>query len=418
LMDTDGTVNATGTGVSFCTCAESLANGVASLVQSLGGVAIIRTKIPHYTYNGQRLEGQLAYIVHICMPPSLNPFYLPRKANRVVAKSKYPPSRLICKIEKLSQVEECYCISIKHPEQLYVTDNYIVTHNTWIFQQAIQQQPNFAQMAASTGIAGVNLGTTTINQVLKYYNTESLYDSYQSGLLQKYLRLVRKHYRNLVLDENSMVPFQQIDLILWALDEINQDVEDNERLGLILVGDYAQLPPVPGNLIVAGKPVLTKDGQRNVKEPTPWGFKSELWSRFDEPGHTIKLEKVYRQSDATFLAGINAIRRGVGSIGVSHLVAAGVEFTKELDNHFDGTTIVGKNEEVDRVNKIRLQQLPGKALALPSTRWWASSIKGWKQPSEWNFIPEQLELKVGAYVMCLANQKDPESGEIICAYRS
>jgi len=183
-----------------------------------------------------------------------------------------------------------YAAILDHLDNIRTTAKHPVAYvtggagcgKTYVFKKALEERPGFAQLAASTGIAGVNLGTTTINQVLKYFNTESLYDAYQSGLLQKHLRQVRKYNRFLVVDETSMIPYQQLDLFLWALDEINDDVEDDERLGLVLVGDFCQLPPVPGNLIVAGKPVLTKDGQRNVKEPTPWAFKSELWERFTE----------------------------------------------------------------------------------------------------------------------------------------
>jgi hypothetical protein len=290
------------------------------------------------------------------------------------------------------------------------------TGKTYLIKQAIQINPRFAKLAASTGIAGINLGTTTINQVLKYFNTASLQDNYQSGLLQKQLREVRERHRFLVLDEGSMTPYQQLDLIVDGLDEINADVELENRLGLIIVGDFAQLPPVPGPLILpGGKPKLDSQG-REVKEPTPWMFKSEYWqSRFDAEGHTVKLEKIYRQSDPTFLNGINAIRRGVGSVGVTYLQQAGVEFARDLDNHFEGTTIVAKNEEVDRVNKIRLRQLPGEVTHIPSTRWWAGQVRGYDQPGEWKYIPERLELKPGAYVMLLANKVEPLTRQIIYA---
>lgn len=36
----------------------------------------------------------------------------------------------ISSIEKLDQKENCTCIMIDHPDHLYITDNYIVTHNT------------------------------------------------------------------------------------------------------------------------------------------------------------------------------------------------------------------------------------------------------------------------------------------------
>jgi hypothetical protein len=154
---------------------------------------------------------------------------------------------------------------IDHFERLRCTAKYPVfyltgqagTGKTYTIKQAIEQQPNFAQLAASTGIAGVNLGTTTINQVLKYFNTDSLLDSYQSGQLTMNLRKVRKYNKFLVIDEASMIPHQQLDIFLWALDEINNDVEDDERLGLILIGDFC---------LGYGTKVMMADGSLKVVE--------------------------------------------------------------------------------------------------------------------------------------------------------
>jgi len=302
----------------------------------------------------------------------------------------------------------------KHP--VFYFTGQAGTGKSYVLNNAMARDPKFAQLAATTGIAALNIDATTIHRVLGFRDTDSLYDAYQSGLVCKRLRMVRKYFRFLVIDEVSMMPYQQLDMILWALDEINADVEDADRLGLILVGDMAQLPPIPGDLIVKGKRVPTKVANKFVREPTPWIFKSELWPRFEEPGHMIKLEKIWRQSDQTFLNGINAVRKGLGTTGVGYLVAAGVEFTRELDQYFEGTTIVGKNEEVDRVNKFRLSKLPGQKYEIPSTRWWLSEFKPKAaQPNGWNNIPPVLELKLDAYVMLLVNSKDPITGEMIWA---
>jgi hypothetical protein len=80
LMDTDGYVSANGIAVEFSTSSPGLADDVASLVQSLGGVVRRREKI----IVGYRK----AYTLAICMPANINPFLLSRKANRVVPKSK------------------------------------------------------------------------------------------------------------------------------------------------------------------------------------------------------------------------------------------------------------------------------------------------------------------------------------------
>ena len=42
------------------------------------------------------------------------------------------PYRYITHIEKLAKKEECQCIMVGSEEHLYITDNFIVTHNTEI----------------------------------------------------------------------------------------------------------------------------------------------------------------------------------------------------------------------------------------------------------------------------------------------
>jgi phosphate starvation-inducible protein PhoH len=64
------------------------------------------------------------------MPPNINPFYLPRKANLVVPKSKYKPVRYITNIELIGN-KECQCILVDNKSHLYLTNNFIVTHNTF-----------------------------------------------------------------------------------------------------------------------------------------------------------------------------------------------------------------------------------------------------------------------------------------------
>src|SRR5438445_787327 len=48
---------------------------------------------------------------------------------------------------------------------------------TYTAREIINENPTFAIMAATTGIAGVNLDTTTINALLKYFDTNSLRES-------------------------------------------------------------------------------------------------------------------------------------------------------------------------------------------------------------------------------------------------
>lgn len=130
LMDTDGTVKKTGE-ASFCTVSEQLAKDVIELVKSLGGRATLRLRPVRYgerLINGRQIQGNHpSYEFTISLPEGINPFYQSRKAERF--QCKYMHGVCIQDFEYVG-TKECQCILIDHPEHLYVTDNYLVTHNT------------------------------------------------------------------------------------------------------------------------------------------------------------------------------------------------------------------------------------------------------------------------------------------------
>jgi uracil-DNA glycosylase family 4 len=131
LMDTDGTINEFGSAIEFSTSSEQLANDVIFLVRSLGGIANMTDRIPKYEYKGEIREGKKSYRVFINIR-QLNPFKLTRKAERWERwdkKTRYDLARNIISIEKSREVE-CQCISVNSEDHLYVTDDFILTHNT------------------------------------------------------------------------------------------------------------------------------------------------------------------------------------------------------------------------------------------------------------------------------------------------
>ena len=129
LMDTDGWISSDGKIIQYTTISEQLKDGVKFLVQSLGGIAYESTKIPIYSYKGEKFNGQLAYTLTINLPNEIVPFRLGRKVIKCKPKHKYLPNRGIKSIEYIRD-EECQCIHIDHPDHLYMTNDFIVTHNT------------------------------------------------------------------------------------------------------------------------------------------------------------------------------------------------------------------------------------------------------------------------------------------------
>lgn len=264
------------------------------------------------------------------------------------------------------------------PVRCVFTSGAAGTGKTYHWKERIRLDPSEGVLCATTGIAGVNLGTVTINSLLKYYDTESLLNAYVSGRLVRRLANLATAYRNLVCDEVSMMPAEQLDTLYRAVQEANRRKKvvkvNPDGLGIVLVGDFAQLPPIKAR----------------------WLFEADCWDEFE--AGTQKLTKNWRQGDGVFLDAINALRAGEGERGASLLGSTTAEFSQSLDLHFPGTTIMAKNDEVDRFNWQALQRVRGEKFSVNSKRWSAG-----RPPSEWKNIPERVELKIGAYVMILAN---------------
>jgi predicted ribonuclease YlaK len=129
LLDTDGYISIRGTDIIFTTISEKLAKNVEFLVQSLGGVCKTQKKQKQYTYKNIKKNGQPSYDVRIILPNETVPFRLERKKNRLRNRTQKLPSRFIEEIIEIGQ-KECQCISVDAPDHLYVTDNFILTHNT------------------------------------------------------------------------------------------------------------------------------------------------------------------------------------------------------------------------------------------------------------------------------------------------
>jgi hypothetical protein len=131
LLDTDGYCSKSGV-VEYYSISESLANDVKDLVLSLGGFSKIRLKKNvGYKKNGEFIKCNDCYVVSISLPEKLNInlFKLTRKQDLVRNRVKYSLSKFIKEVNHIGY-EETKCIMIESSDHLYITDNYIVTHNS------------------------------------------------------------------------------------------------------------------------------------------------------------------------------------------------------------------------------------------------------------------------------------------------
>jgi ATP-dependent DNA helicase PIF1 len=183
--------------------------------------------------------------------------------------------------------------------------------------------------------------------------------------MQKNLARIRKQVRRIVIDECSMLDPKVFEMLVRECQKAD--------LGIVLVGDFFQLPPVNAN---------------------GWLFSSPSWSKFKD--NVINLNTQYRQTDTTFLEGLNLLRVGSGSECLPHLEQSGVTFQTAGSNSFAGVTLTGTNKWKDKINAAEYAQLAGSEFVYMTER------SGYG-PSEWNKIPNESRLKVGARVMVLRN---------------
>lgn len=130
LLDTDG--YAEYKGIEYSTASQKLAENVTELVRSLGGYAsLTKRKSGYRDKDGNSVSCLDNYRITILFSANHdNPFWLERKAKIYNPKRKVW-KRYIKNIEYVGE-EECQCIMIDNPCHLYITDDYIITHNTTI----------------------------------------------------------------------------------------------------------------------------------------------------------------------------------------------------------------------------------------------------------------------------------------------
>lgn len=137
LLDTDGYVTKTGS-IIYTTVSEQLAKDVQDIIHSLGGLAKIVQKQKFYTYKEERKAGRPSYNVSIRFPRPTELFSLQRKVDRLPKNYQYKDLKNRVVSVELVGRKVVQCIMVDHTDHLYLTDGYVVTHNTAIVEGLAQ----------------------------------------------------------------------------------------------------------------------------------------------------------------------------------------------------------------------------------------------------------------------------------------
>jgi phosphate starvation-inducible PhoH-like protein len=137
LLDSDGgPVRQAGRScrVQYTTCSDKLRDDIVWLVRSLGGVVYVRTRAaegrqPGWAKGRSVHHRSDAHVLDIRLPAGVAPFRLARKKSVYDATGGGRPMRFIDSIEPAGEAE-CVCIAVGASDSLYVTEDFLVTHNT------------------------------------------------------------------------------------------------------------------------------------------------------------------------------------------------------------------------------------------------------------------------------------------------
>jgi phosphate starvation-inducible protein PhoH and related proteins len=120
--------------IQFTTVSDRLRDHVVFLVRSLGGVAYARTRPAQVRKPGLARGRDVhhradAHILDIRLPEGVAPFRLARKVAKYDATGGGRPMRFVHRIEPAG-TEEAVCIQVAAEDSLYVTEDFLLTHNT------------------------------------------------------------------------------------------------------------------------------------------------------------------------------------------------------------------------------------------------------------------------------------------------
>ena len=244
-----------------------------------------------------------------------------------------------------------------------------------------KKQKKQVAVTASTGIAATHLNGTTIHSWSGLGIREAL--SPQDMAWLKNNARLQKRYNStevLIIDEVSMLHGARLDMVNMACKALRGNDEPFGGLQVILTGDLFQLPPV------------NRQGGDD-----DFAHQSMAWRELQP--RICYLQEQHRQSGDTLLSLLTAMRED--DVNEYHQDALQERLGMLPPEGEVVTRLYAHNIDVDKINSQHLQALPGE------TRAYQMNTSGRAQYTEALvksvLAPENLELKVGAEVMFVAN---------------
>ena len=257
--------------------------------------------------------------------------------------------------------------------------------------EEFRQRKTAFRVAASTGVAALNVGGSTIHSLLgtaiksTVTQAQTLLGTRPFQQACDRLRFVQ----TIIVDEVSMLSGDYIEMMNFWLQQVRSSFSPFGGCQIIFCGDFLQLPPV-----------------EKGKEPQwKYAFNAPAWN--GAKFKVVDLHFSFRQEDQTFVNALNMVRFGSYPKEVRKVFRPCIG--RALDNP---THLVATNKEANNINFTRLREFEGQEYkakprfeisnpAISNNQDWADDLKS-KMLRD-SLVDSPLRLKVGVPVLMLKN---------------
>lgn len=286
-------------------------------------------------------------------------------------------------MENLSESQKSAWGLLQGNENVFLTGEAGSGKSYLIRRFTSQLGPTQYPLLASTGVAALVLGGRTFHSFFGLGIMEGGAEiAVKRALDDRRVRQRMRKIKGLVVDEISMISGET----LGAAEQIARLAREVEEpwggLRVIVVGDFAQLPPV----------------ERGQRKFTDWAFRSDAW-QISNFGVAL-LKQNLRTAHGEFLEVLNVVRQG----RVTGLVRSFLnDRTFGVPEDFSGTRLFPRRQQAEEFNQQKLDQLPGEVKIYPSI--YSGEKRFYEAIKKVAPLPEELKLKEEALVML--RQNDP-----------
>lgn len=250
LCDTDGSV-AESAAVDYTTSSLRLSQDVLEIVRSLGGYATVKPRVTKYEYKGEKKDGALSYRMYIRFPSgSLTPVTTTRKVERWNSEMSRIVERTVLAVEYVG-VKPAQCITVDAPDSLFVTKDFILTHNSAVAVNLMEDVflADGAFMVASTEMSQtqymnrllsltsgvpqttIRHGGMTLDQMDQYQRARTLWKSAKMRLFDDLYNVTRIRRRAKQVKRDIGLDVLFVDF-LQNLSETGDEIKDM-RLAIV-----------------------------------------------------------------------------------------------------------------------------------------------------------------------------------------